>query len=281
MAMKINLLSKQTKPSLLQRVAEALPFGKKAPPLPTRGGASAREPKTNALMYDVDEYPHPSLMDEQFRTGRAPEVDSIIDVARRGPPPKASLVQQVSNITPGKPPVMPLSEVTGGAPLKLNETTGKIELPGAKGSAPSPASNKGPIVPPADQFTPTGGMAGAGGWLEAGGGLGTAATAGIGGVAAFATGDWTDVPRGALTGATLGFGARYAARGFPGFAKNISKQYPEAFGAATLGKAGELVSTYGADRHAMFAGAALGGAVFGHRKKNHSRGFNQTRGSRI
>jgi hypothetical protein len=277
MATKINLLSKQTKPNLLQRVVEALPFGKKPPPLPTRGGGggSAREPGTLpeqvSRMAPLKTGDRIAAGPENLKLGHVGGVPS----AGWGPGAGVGGGKASTEVSmPGLGRAQGSTANAGVSPSAATKEQGIVEYKGPPGSPKGPKSS-------ADQFTPTGGMAGAGGWLEAGGGLGTAATAGIGGVAAFATGDWTDVPRGALTGATLGFGARYAARGFPGFAKNISKQYPEAFGAATLGKAGEMVSTYGADRHAMFAGAALGGAVFGHRKKNHSRGFNQTRGSRI
>jgi hypothetical protein len=130
-------------------------------------------------------------------------------------------------------------------------------------------------------------MASASNAIGAGAGhVGNAALgAGIGGVASYANDG--SVMKGAMMGAVGGIGGLAMARG--GAMKlgmtlgNASPRgtYRRAF-ASRLGHMGRAASQSTAQqRSALYAGAGLGGMMFGGNNNNHSTGFNAQRGNRI
>jgi len=131
------------------------------------------------------------------------------------------------------------------------------------------------------------------------GGIGGAAATGVaalgmgaigGGVSYLSGGEFG---QGAVAGAMLGFGGRMAVRGggekwARGFAAEGGEKMTKKFGGdGAMGALGETLSNIGSganvvqQRHAMLAGAGLGGFMFGGDRSRHNRGFNSSRGNRF
>ena len=115
----------------------------------------------------------------------------------------------------------------------------------------------------------------------------------IGGGASYISGG--EFGQGAVAGAMLGFGGRMAARGgAEGFVRGLAGEGGTKIAGKKFGQnggaGGALADTLtnignGANvvqqRHAMLAGAGLGGFMFGGDRSRHNRGFNSSRGNRF